>query len=110
MRFPTPVNYIVCFGALHFLALTEFIATLACMFMLARKSVAFNVNNVSEEYINKIVARFSEGLRNYNNLLALRRFGVLSGWRKIVKDKGLLFYSPSVQIGVRGLMLRFEKD
>ncbi len=110
MRFSTPVDHIVCFGALHFLNSTEFIATLVRMFMLARKSVAFDVDDVSQEYIDKIVARFGEGLRNHNNTLALRRFGVPSGWRKVVEQEGSLFYSPSVQIDVRGLMLRFEKD
>jgi predicted TPR repeat methyltransferase len=110
MRFPTPVDHIVCFGALHFLTATEFIATLARMFMLARKSVAFDVDDVSEEYISKIVARFGEGLRNHNNLLALRRFDIPSGWRKVVEEEGSLFFSPSVQSDVRGLMLRFEKD
>ncbi len=110
MRFSTPVDHIVCFGALQSMNSTEFIATLVCMFMLACKSVAFDVDDVSQEHIDKIVARFGEGLRNHNKTLALQHFDVPKGWRKVVEQEGSLFYSPSVQIDVRGSMLRFEKD
>ncbi|MCJ1246355.1 hypothetical protein MMC30_003562 [Trapelia coarctata] len=102
-------DHITCFGALHFLSRIEFNAAVARMFMLARKSIAFDVDNVSPEYIDLIVSRFGEGLRNHNNVAALKRFGTPKGWRKAVEEEIPLFHSPSVQLDVTGYVVRFER-
>ena len=102
-------DHITCFGALHFLNRTEFNAVLARMFMLARKSVAFDVDDVSPEYVDLIVGRFGEGLRNHNNVAAYKRFGTPKGWRKAVEEEIPLFHSPSVQLDVTGIVVRFER-
>lgn len=110
MRFKADsFDHIVCFGALHFLDRTEFMASVSRMFMVSRKTVTFDVDNVSIDYINSILKCFGEGLRNYNNIEALRRFGTPKGWKKAVDEEISLYYSPSVQVEVTGRLVRFEK-
>ena len=60
-------DHVVCYGALHFLDRTEFMAVVSRMFIVARKSVFFEVEDVSQEYIDAILKCFGEGLRNHNN-------------------------------------------
>ncbi|KAH8671827.1 hypothetical protein BGZ60DRAFT_527276 [Tricladium varicosporioides] len=103
-------DHLVCFGALHFLNRTEFMATLSRMFMVARKSIAFDIDDVDQEYIDAIVKHFGEGLRNYNNLVAIQRFGVPNGWRKVIDERRSLFFSPSIHTDVYGQVIRFEKE
>jgi SAM-dependent methyltransferase len=102
-------DHIVCFGALHFLDRTEFMAVVARMFSIASKSIAFDVDDVDDTYINAIVKCFGEGLRNHNNTVALQRFGVPNGWKKVVDERQSLFYSPSIHTTVFGQLVRFEK-
>lgn len=102
-------DHIVCFGALHFLTRVQFNAAIARMFMLARKSVAFDVDDVSQEYIDKIIEAYGEGLRNHNLIKAYHRFGIPPGWRKVVEETRPLFYSPSNKLEVNGIVVRFER-
>jgi len=77
--------------------------------MFARKSVAFDVDDVSQAYIDKIIDAYGEGLRNHNHIKAYKRFGTPPGWRKVVEETRPLFYSPSNKLEVTGIVVRFEK-
>jgi ubiquinone/menaquinone biosynthesis C-methylase UbiE len=103
-------DHVVCYGALHFLDRTEFMAVVSRMFMVARKSIFFEVADVNQEYIDAILKCFGEGLRNHNNVSALRRFGTPKGWEKVVDEWTTSFFSPSVHTDVYGYMVRFEKQ
>jgi hypothetical protein len=65
---------VVCYGALDFLDWTEFVAVVSWMFMIARKSVFFEVADVNQEYIDAILKCFGEELQNHNNVATLRRW------------------------------------
>jgi hypothetical protein len=52
----TPVvDHITCFGALHFLNPTEFDAVLSHMFVLARRSVMFDIDDICPAYMQHIL-------------------------------------------------------
>lgn len=102
-------DHITCFGALHFLNRVQFNAALARMFMLARKSIAFDVDDVSQEYIDKIIDAYGEGLRNHNLIKAYKRFGTPPGWKKVLEEVRPLYTSPSNNLEVTGIFVRFEK-
>ncbi|KAG7008610.1 hypothetical protein G7Y79_00005g017510 [Physcia stellaris] len=103
-------DHITSFGALHFLPRVEFNAVIARMFMLARKSVAFDVTDIQPPYNESIIARFGEEIRNHNNVVAYKRFGTPKGWKRALEDEILLFYSPSAAMDVHGIVARFERE
>ena len=103
------VDHITCFGALHFLNPTEFEAVLSRMFALARRSVMFDIDDLCPMYINYLLEKHGEGLRNYNHVAAYRKFGTPLGWTKVVEEESMIYHSPSVGIDVRGILVRFEQ-
>ena len=102
-------DHLICFGALNFLSRVEFNAMVARMFMLARKTVAFDVEDVPLPYIESIIARHGEGMRTHNNVIAYKRFGTPKGWKKALEDQLMLFHSPAIGMDIHGTFVRFER-
>ncbi|KAL5428344.1 hypothetical protein PMIN04_000779 [Paraphaeosphaeria minitans] len=100
-------DHIVVFGAMHFLDTAEFNAVLARMFMLARKSVTFEIDDLDSKYLETLEVKFS-GLLNMNNVQAVRDFGVLKGWALVLDKKMFLYSSPSVCGDVYGYGMSFQ--
>jgi hypothetical protein len=100
-------DHIVCFGALHFLDTVHLNAVLARMFMLARKSITFEIDDMSQEYIDELKKRY--GLLNSNNVEAMEEFGTPKGWRNVHHQREYLFKSPTTNIDVSGYAMRFER-
>lgn len=102
-------DHIVCFGALHFLNGVTFNAVLARMFMLARKSVTFCVDDLSPDYIEAF-AKYADGAwSNTNHIERLERFGVPKGWTRVYYEKWPLYFSVHLGFEVFGYVTRFEK-
>ena len=102
-------DHITCFGAFHFLPRVDFNAMLTRMFMLARKTVAFDVDDVPPAYVETILARHGEGFRNHNNVIAYKRFGIPKGWKKVLEEDFMLYNSPALGTDVHGIVVRFER-
>ncbi|PLB44471.1 hypothetical protein P170DRAFT_513647 [Aspergillus steynii IBT 23096] len=102
-------DHITCFGALHFLDTVFLNAVLARMFMLARKSVTFEVDDISEAYIQGIKEKHGELTFNANHVRAVEDFGVPNGWKRVYCEKSLIYNSPTTGNDVYGYTMRFER-
>ena len=100
-------DHIVCFGALHFLDTVYLNAVLARMFMLARKSITFEIDDISQEYIDEIKKNY--GFSNANNVEATEEFGTPKGWKKVHHKQEFMYKSPATNIDVSGYAMRFER-
>jgi hypothetical protein len=101
-------DHIVCFGALHFLDSVQFNAVLARMFMLARTSLTFEIDDLDDDYISEV--KKLAGVYNENHVATLRAFGVPKGWKKIYDQNHYLYHSPLAKTDIFGYALRFEKE
>jgi len=100
-------DHIVCWGALHFLEAVHLNAVLARMFMLARKSITFEIDDISQEYIDDL--KTNHGFSNINNVEAMEEFGTPKGWRKVYHEREYIYKSPATNIDVSGYAMRFER-
>jgi hypothetical protein len=105
----TRYDHISCFGALHFFDAIDFTALLVRMLMRARKSVSFEVDDLSQEYLDRIELAEGPGWRNYNNIEALQAFGVPKGWAKVLEKRTKLYRSPATGVEVSCIQVRFER-
>lgn len=103
------VDHITCFGALHFLNPTQFEDALSRMFMLARRSIMFDIDDICPAYMQYALEKLGEGFRHYNHVAAYRKFGTPPGWTKVVEEETVLYHSPNAGVDVRGILVRFER-
>ncbi|KAH6632832.1 hypothetical protein F5144DRAFT_264474 [Chaetomium tenue] len=103
------VDHITCFGALHFVNPTQFEAVMNRMFTLARRSVMFDIDDLSPAYLQHLLEKLGEGFRNYNHMDAYRQFGTPPGWAKVVEEESVLYHSENLRVDVRGVLVRFER-
>lgn len=80
------------------------------MFMLARRSITFDADDLSDEYIQKIVDKHGELCFNANHVKTIEEFGVPKGWKLVAKKYGKLFTSPTVGGDVYGYGMRYERE
>ncbi|PHH60288.1 hypothetical protein CDD81_1878 [Ophiocordyceps australis] len=104
-----PHDHVVCFGALHFLQPVMFNAVLAKMFMLARKSVSFDIDDVPPSYIDFLRDNHGQLFINYNHVEEMEQFGVPKAWKLVHKSHEFLFTSPHAGHDIFGYALRFER-
>ena len=57
------------------------------MFMLARRSVTFEVDDLEDDYIATVIRKHGALCLNYNNVRAVEEFGVPKGWRLVHKKR-----------------------
>ena len=103
-------DHISCYGAMHFFDDVDFTAILVRMLMCARRSVSFEVDDLSKEYLDRINACEGPGWRNFNNKAALRDFGVPRGWTKVLERSAKLYRSPATGLEVGCIQVRFERN
>lgn len=106
---PKSYDHITCFGAMHFFDAADFTALLARMLICAVCSVSFEVDDLSQEYLDRILAAEGPDWQNFNNLGALRDFGVPKGWKKVLERRVSLYKSPATGIEVECIQIRFER-
>jgi predicted TPR repeat methyltransferase len=106
---PELYDHIACFGTLTYLSPTDFTSLMSRMFMVARKSVTFDIEDVSADYFDKSAGNNSI-LPSYNHTRAFKRFSIPAGWR-IVHHKYDLLYHDDLETGcdIYDTMVRIEK-
>ncbi|KAE8846548.1 hypothetical protein PTNB73_10089 [Pyrenophora teres f. teres] len=82
-------DHVVCFGSVHLLQPFDFVSTISQMFLRARKSVTFDVDDLSDTYINNFPDASSEKCwekleYNHNHTARIFRFGTPVGWKAVV--------------------------
>ncbi|KAK3295229.1 uncharacterized protein B0H64DRAFT_142509 [Chaetomium fimeti] len=103
------VDHITCFGALHFLDPSQFEAVLSRVFVLARRSVMFDIDDFCPFYMQHVLENLGEGFRNYNHMAAYRKFGTPPGWAKVAEEEAVLYRMENCGVDVRGVLVRFER-
>jgi SAM-dependent methyltransferase len=94
-------DHVVCFGSFHLLQPFDFYSTVSQMFLRARKSVSFDVDDLSQTYIQKFPDASSEKCwekleYNHNNVSQAFRFGVPVGWRAVLNGERRFAYRSLV--------------
>lgn len=79
------------------------------MFMLAQKSVTFEVDDLSDEYIDDIKRIHGDLCVNINHVRTVEKFGIPRKWKRVHNERVYLYKSPSTGTDVFGLAMRFEK-
>ena len=79
------------------------------MFMLARRSVTFEVDDLEDDYIATVIRKHGALCLNYNNVRAVEEFGVPKGWRLVHKKREPLYTSPTTNSVVADYGMRFER-
>ncbi|KAG5926535.1 hypothetical protein E4U42_003185 [Claviceps africana] len=102
-------DHVVCFGALLFLDAVELHAVLARMFMMARKSLTIEVENLDDHVIEDMENDSGHHLFVENHVQMVERFGIPDGWKLVHKQHGALYPSPSSEGNVEGYIVRFER-
>jgi hypothetical protein len=96
-------------GALHFLDPVILNAVLARMFMLAKRSVTFEVDDLDESYIQEVKRKHGDLCVNTNHVQTVEEFGVPKGWKLAHKKREFLYNSPTTSGDVYGYAMRFER-
>lgn len=109
-------DHVVCFGSFHLFTRMDFISSLCQMFLLAGKSVSFDVDDLSPTYITGSVkvTEQEHGTAwldfNYNNVAAAVQFGIPNGWKAIVYNRRhFAYHSPLMAEDVYTHSFRFER-
>ncbi|KAK1982531.1 hypothetical protein LZ30DRAFT_717228 [Colletotrichum cereale] len=79
------------------------------MFMLARKSVSFEMYDTPEKHIETINKKIGT-TAIYNNTQQLEQFPTPQGWERVFEKRQFLFSSPNSGVDVHGTFYRFEKQ
>jgi len=107
-------DHVVCFGSFHLVNHTDFVSSLSQMFLRARRSVSFDVDDLSSAYIQGYMAvcdeqQGSSWLDFNHNVAAAMRFGVPPGWRAVVyNERRFAYHSPLMDEDVYTHSSRFE--
>lgn len=106
---PDTYDHVACFGTVVYLSGVDFTAFLARTFMIARKSITFDIEDVSQDYLDKS-ARDTSILPSYNHTAAFRRFRIPEGWRIVHDEYGLLYHdSHETGCDIFDTMIRMER-
>ena len=90
---PTP-DHITCFSVFQYVTPMTFMAALLQMFLKARKSITFDIPEVSPEYARKLntVTKIS---RPTDHLPSLDRIGTPAGWKLTIYRHCLSYTEPN---------------
>ncbi|KAK3935756.1 hypothetical protein QBC46DRAFT_461896 [Diplogelasinospora grovesii] len=102
-------DHVACFNGFQYLPPVIFTAVLSRMFMLAQKSVSFEVDNMPQEHIDRTNKRVGSPAL-FNNTPTMARFQTPNGWKRVCEKEQLLFHSPNSGIDVHGVFYRFERE
>lgn len=109
-------DHVVCFGSLHLLQPFDFVSTISQMFLRARKSVTFDVDDLSDTYIKNFPDASSEKCwekleYNHNNVASAFLFGVPAGWRAVLHgERRYAYCSLVMKEDVYTHSFRFERE
>ena len=107
IRSPTP-DYITCFSVFQYVTPMTFMAALSQMFLKARKSVTFDIPEVSPVYARKLNST-PKLSRPTDHLLSLDRIGTPAGWKLTMRRHCLTYTEPNDGIEVYSRYIRYER-
>ncbi|KAI0025615.1 hypothetical protein F4780DRAFT_775062 [Xylariomycetidae sp. FL0641] len=102
------VDHITCFSVFQYVPPMTFLAAVSQMFLKARKSITFDVPEVSAEYVRKL-KNVPELSRPIDNLAALERIGIPAGWEMVMHRHCLSYTEPNYDHDVYSRYIRFER-
>ena len=103
-------DHVACYSTLHFFDNPTCTAIIARMFMLARKSVSFEIDDLSAEYLLEF-SKYADGdWSNWNNTCVGRRFQTPPGWKQVQDEHRYFYRSVHLKSEVYGRFFRYEKD
>ncbi|KAI4263350.1 MAG: hypothetical protein L6R42_001500 [Xanthoria sp. 1 TBL-2021] len=103
-------DHVACYSTLHFFDNPTCAAIIARMFMLARKSVSFEIDDLSAEYLEGFSKDADGRWQNWNNTCVGSRFPTPPGWKKVQDEQRYLYRSVHLHLDVYGRFFRYEKD
>lgn len=102
-------DHVVCFSVFQYVDYVTFLSTVAQIFCVAKRSVSFDVVDVSPEYLDMLsMGSEYERLLPVNNVPAMRRFHVPPGWKKILETRTAAYVEPEFGTEVFSYYFRFE--
>lgn len=104
---PTP-DHITCFSVFQYVTPMTFMAALSQMFLKARKSITFDIPEVSTEYAEKLNT-VTEVSRPTDHLQSLERIGTPAGWKLAMHRHCLAYTEPNYGIDVYSRYIRYER-
>ncbi|KAK1957264.1 hypothetical protein LY78DRAFT_592700, partial [Colletotrichum sublineola] len=102
-------DHVVCCNSMHYLAPFIFTSVLSRMFMIACRSVSFEIYDTPEKHIEAINTKIGTTAL-YNNTKQFERFPTPKGWKVVFKKEQFLFQSPNSGTDVYGTLYRYEKQ
>lgn len=103
-------DHIVCFSVFQYVDYVTFLSTVAQMFCVAKKSVSFDVVDISSEYLDILsMGSEYERLLPVNNVPAIQRFHVPPGWKKVLETRTIAYVEPEFGMEVFSYYFRFER-
>lgn len=106
---PQRYDHVACLGALHFLDPVTFSTVLSRMFVMATKSISFDVEYFSPAYLAKMKIASNEVLPSWNHGPRWKGFLVPSGWKVVSEEYGLLYHYEEIGENVEGWVVRVER-
>jgi hypothetical protein len=79
------------------------------MFMLARKAVSFDIDDLDEAYCGFFQKWESQTVIYPNIVATIRAFGVPEGWKQVEEEKHFLSKHPVKGTDVYHVSFRFER-
>ncbi|KAM0255246.1 hypothetical protein ACHAQJ_005954 [Trichoderma viride] len=102
-------DHVVCLGSLHLVDAIDVTALLTRMFMLARKAVSFDIDDLDEQYCGFFQKWESQTVIYPNIIATIRAFGVPEGWKQVEEEKHFLSKHPVKGTDVYHVSFRFER-
>ncbi|KAL8801178.1 MAG: hypothetical protein Q9182_004626 [Xanthomendoza sp. 2 TL-2023] len=103
-------DHVACYSTLHFFDNPTCTAIIARMFMLARKSVSFEIDDLNPKYLEEFSMYADGRWSNWNNTCVGSRFPTPTGWKRVQDEDRYLYRSIHLRSDVHGRFFRFERD
>ncbi|KAI4209227.1 MAG: hypothetical protein LQ351_007806 [Letrouitia transgressa] len=103
-------DHVASYSTLHFFDNPTCTAVIARMFMLARRSVSFEIDDLSPQYLEEFSKDGDGGWSNWNNMCIGSGFPTPKGWKKVQDEHRYLYRSVHLHSEVHGRFFRYEKE
>ncbi|KAL9601587.1 MAG: hypothetical protein Q9219_002421 [cf. Caloplaca sp. 3 TL-2023] len=103
-------DHVACYSTLHFFDNPTCTAVIARMFMLARRSVSFEIDDLSPGYLQRFREYADGRWSNWNNTCVGERFPTPKGWKKVQDEYMYFYHSVHLDSDVHGRFFRYEKE
>ncbi|KAK2766684.1 hypothetical protein FQN54_005997 [Arachnomyces sp. PD_36] len=102
-------DHIVSFNVLLFLSGLELSMVLAAAFRQARKSIAFSIDEIPDDFNDQLSEKGQSHMMSQNHLKEVEAFGVPVGWKLVHRFRSYLWKSPGGE-DVFATVFMFERE